>query len=202
MISRIRVDLFVEDRAHEEFLKPLLARIAKEENVGVDVRVRSARGGHGRAMAEFQLYQDLIEKTAAVWGHPDLMVVAIDGNCSTFTEKRKEIHDAAKPAFSRQLIAACPDPHVERWFVADPDSFHAVVGCRPAVGEKKCVRDYYKKVLSDAVRKAGYPVTLGGIEFAAELVAAMDLYKAGKNDHSFGAFVDDLRGKLRQTSHK
>ena len=47
------VDLFVEDRAHEEFLTPLLRRVANEESVEVQIRVRSARGGHARAVAEF-----------------------------------------------------------------------------------------------------------------------------------------------------
>jgi hypothetical protein len=190
------VDLFVEDRAHEEFLKPLLLRIAGEEKVAVEVRVRSARGGHARAIEEFRLFQRLIEKGAEAT--PDFDVVGIDGNCVTFAKKRDEIRDATGAAFQNRVTAACPDPHVERWYLADPDSFQAVVGHRPTVGKKKCVRDHYKGVLADAVRQAGYPPTLGGIEFAAELVADMDLYRAGRNDHSLRAFLDDLRAQLRQ----
>ena len=81
--------------------------------------------------------------------------------------------------------------------MADPESFQAVVGQRPTVGKKKCARDYYKDALAKAVRQAGHPPTLGGIEFARELVTGMDLYRAGKNDRSFKAFIDDLRGRLR-----
>lgn len=92
---------------------------------------------------------------------------------------------------------ACPDPHVERWYLADPESFKEVVGHQPTIGKKKCVRDYYKNALANAVRKAGHPATLGGIEFAQELVERMDLYRAGKNERSLKAFVDDLRGRLR-----
>ncbi len=190
------VDLFVEDRAHEEFLKPLLLRIAREEKVAVEVRVRSARGGHARAIEEFRLLQRLIQKGAEAV--PNLVVVGIDGNCVTFAKKRDEIRDATGAAFQNSVTAACPDPHVERWYLADPDSFQAVVGHRPAVGKKKCVRDDYKGVLANAVRQAGHPPTLGGIEFASELVAAMDIYRAGQNDHSLRAFVDDFRAKLRQ----
>ena len=40
-------------------------------------------------------------------------------------------------------------------------------------------------------------VGVGGIEFAQEIVAGMDLYRAGKNDRSLKAFLDDLRSKLR-----
>lgn len=200
MSEPVVVDLFVEDRAHEELLKPLLRRVADEETVAVEVRVRSGRGGHGRAIDEFRLYQTLIERGVAAGRPPDIVVVGIDGNCSTFVKKRREIKDAADATLSNRLVVACPDPHVERWYLADPDSFHAVVGSRPTVGRKKCVRDYYKGVLADAVREAGHPPTLGGIEFAAELANAMDLYRAGRKDHSLKAFVDDLRGNLRQVS--
>lgn len=59
------------------------------------------------------------------------------------------------------------------------------------------MRDYYKDALAKVVRKAGHPATLGGIEFAQELVERMDLYRAGRNERSLKAFVDDLRGRLR-----
>lgn len=199
MSRAIVVDIFVEDRAHEELLKPLLARIAAEEGVAVRPRVRSARGGHGRAVTEYELYQRLVRKGAAFAAMPDLVVVAIDGNCTTFAKKRSEIEGATNASFVDRLVVACPDPHVERWYLADPESFRTVVGQQPAVGRKKCERDHYKHILAKAVREAGHPPTLGGVEFASELVGAMDLYRAGKNDHSLGAFVDDLRGKLRQT---
>lgn len=196
MTEPVVVDLFVEDRAHEEFLKPLLERIAAEEGVKVEARIHAARGGHPRAIAEFRLYQRIAERRAH--GVPDLAVVAIDGNCASFAQRRREIHNAIAPVFEGKIVTACPDPHVERWYLADPDSFRAVVGYRPMVGKRKCVRDHYKRLLADAVRQGGYPLTLGGIEFAAELVEAMDLYRAARNDASLRAFVQDLRGRLRQ----
>ena len=45
-----------------------------------------------------------------------------------------------------------------------------VVGQRPVVGKKRCARDHDKRALAKAVRLAGHPATLGGIEFAPELV--------------------------------
>ncbi len=199
MSSRLLVDLFVEDRAHEALLGPLVRRIAREEAVDLEIRVRSARGGHARALQEFSVYQRLVHQGATE--SPDLLVVAIDGNCTTYAGRKKEIQGATQPAFRDRLIVACPDPHVERWFLADPDSFHQVVGHRPAVGRKKCVRDHYKQLLAKTIRAAGHPPTLGGIEFATELVAAMDLYRGGKADRSLKAFVDDLRGRLRGSGH-
>lgn len=200
MSEPVVVDLFVEDRAHEEFLKPLVKRVANEVTVKVKVRVRSARGGHARAMKEFRLFQQLIQKGSERL--PDFVIVGIDGNCVSYPMKRKEIHNATDEAFQNRVIAACPDPHVERWYLADPDSFQEVVGYRPKLDKKKCIRDHYKKVLADAVRQADHPPTLGGIEFAVELVAKMDLSRAAKNDYSLRAFLDDLRAQLRRAGSK
>jgi len=197
MSSPVAVDIFVEDRAHEAFLVPLLQRIAMEESISVLPRVRSARGGHGRAIDELKLYQVLATRGFAGTTHPELLVVGIDGNCSPFTKARQAIRNATQAPFSALLIVACPDPHVERWYLADPESFKAVVGRVPRVGKKKCARGYYKNVLANTVRQAGHPPTLGGIEFGRELVNQMDLYRAGKNDRSLRAFVDELRSRLR-----
>jgi len=197
MSSPVTVDIFVEDRAHAAFLLPMLRRIAEEEAVVVTPRVRSGLGGHGRAVTELKLYQDLVQKGAAGTTGPDVLIAGIDGNCSTFARAKKAIVAATHAPFSDRLVVACPDPHVERWYLADPESFKTVVGLRPTVGKKKCARDHYKRLLARAVQQAGHPPTLGGIEFAAELVRAMDLYRAGRSDRSLQAFVDDLRGKLR-----
>ena len=170
MSSPVTVDIFVEDRAHEAFLVPMLRRIAQEENVEVTPRVRSGRGGHGRAVTELKLYQDLMRKGAAGTTAPDLLIAGIDGNCSTFTKAKKAIEGATHDPFSDRLVVACPDLHVERWYLADPESFKDVVGHWPTVAKKKCARDYYKAALANVVRKAGHPATLGGIEFAQELV--------------------------------
>ena len=196
MSSRVLViDLFVEDSAHAEFLKPMLNRVADEEGVEVRTRVISARGGHGRAIKEFEYYQHTKDKLEREPG--DLVVVAIDGNCSTFAKVREEILKSTIPALIDQLVVACPDPHVERWYLADPKSFEVVVGYRPRITPDKCERDHYKHLLSEAIRKAGHPAPLGGIEFAPELVEEMDLYKAGKSNSSLKAFLDDLRAKLK-----
>jgi hypothetical protein len=200
MSEAVSVDVFVEDRAHEAFLIPLVNRIAEQEGITVTVRVRSARGGHARAVEELRLYERLVLKGGVAAAAPDLLVVGIDGNCSSFAAKRAEIAAAVEAPFSDRLVVAAPDPHIERWYLADPQVFQAVVGQHPGLGEPKCIRDHYKQLLSEAIRKAGHPPTLGGIEFAAELVAQMDLYRAGKNDRSLKAFVDDLRGRLKTFS--
>lgn len=198
MSKAIVADLFVEDRAHEEFLKPLINRVAAEEGIPLTLRLRCARGGHGRVLEELRFYLRLLDRRALRGELPDLLVVATDGNCAKFAARRAEVRGVVTGPLADRLIAGCPDPHVERWYLADPDSFELVVGYRPQHFRRKCERGYDKRVLAEAVRGGGNPPTLGGIEFAAELVASMDLYRAGRNDRSLRAFLDDLRAKLRR----
>ena len=191
------VDVFVEDRAHEELLRPLLARVAAEEGCAAKPRIRCARGGSSRAIDEMRFTQDLIASATMGIAMPDVFLVGIDGNCTTSAKKRGEIRQRSRVEFRDRLVIACPDPHVERWYMADPDSFHTVVGARPVVGKDKCQRNHYVQLLSTTVAAAGHPQTLGGIEWARDLVGGMDLYRAAKNDAALGHFLDDLRSKLR-----
>ena len=154
------------------------------------------RGGHGRAITELKTYQHGFEK--GIGGSlPDLVVTAIDGNCSSFVESQKSIQGALLGPFAELTVKATPDPHIERWYLADLEAFQQVVGITPQFEQGKCERDYYKKVLANAVEEAGHPPTLGGIEFARELAEAIDYYRAGKADKSFKHFLDELRVRFR-----
>jgi hypothetical protein len=195
-MGSLQAELFVEDRAHEEFCKAIVYRLCREENRRVTLIVRSARGGHGRALTEFSLYQRALEK--GLLHVPGMLIVAIDANCQRFAAMRQEISARIIPNLRDCTAIACPDPHVERWYMADSLSFATVVGVSPKVGRKKCARGYYKKALVDTVRQAGHIPTLGGIEFARELVEDMDLYRAAKNDHALRAFIDETRAIIRR----
>lgn len=197
MSNPLRVDLFVEDIAHEKLLAGLVRRAAREEGTIARCQIRSARGGHAKALGEFRLHQRLLAE-GTISGVPDLLVVAIDSNCSTFTATRSEIEKATRDEFKHLTVAACPDPHIERWYMADPNSFNEIVGHRPALGQSKCERGYYKHILHTAVQAGGHPAMLGGIEFAQDLVEVMDLYRAGRGNPSLKAFLDDLRPALRR----
>lgn len=197
MSDPLVIDLFAEDRAHEEWLRPLIERVTREAAVEARIRVRAARGGHGRALAELDLYQRTVSKGLG-GAPPDLLVVGIDANCKSFAETQSAVGKALREPLVSCAILATPDPHVERWFLADLEAFHRVVGITPAVEAKKCEREYYKNVLAKAIENAGHPPTLGGIEFARELVEALDYYRAGKADNSFKHFLDALRARVKQ----
>ncbi len=196
-MNRPVLDLFVEDRAHEEFLKAMLNRIAQKEGKAVIVRVRSARGGHGRVLTELSVYQKSVLKAPSEMKMPDLLFIAIDANCKRLNKARKEIQAKIETPFNDRAIIACPYPHIERWYLADPDTFFKVVGVRPKVGKRKCDRNRYKMILSKAIKDAGHPPTLGGVEFARELVDAMDLYRAGKAENSLKLFLSDTTNRIK-----
>jgi hypothetical protein len=197
MSNPLTVDLFAEDRAHEQFLRAMLNRIAVEQERNLTVRVRSARGGHPRVLAELALYQTSVLKAPENLSMPDLVCVAIDANCKRWSRARRDIEKTIRSQFAHRAIIACPDPHIERWYLADPESFAQVVGVRPRVGTRKCERDRYKSILSKAIVDAGHPATLGGIEFAQELVAAMDVFRAGKAEASLKHFLDEAVASIK-----
>lgn len=80
-MSRFAIDLFAEDRAHEEFLKALLLRLGREERRSIRVQVRSARGARPAVDRELRLYRKAVE--CFTLPLPELLVVGMDANCST-----------------------------------------------------------------------------------------------------------------------
>lgn len=200
MSRHLFVILIAEDHAHEIFLKPMLRRLAEENATAIRIRVVSARGGHGVALQEYRTYQTTRSVLFPDDPVPDLVVVAIDGNCSTFAATRKTIEDATDTTLSDRLVAACPDPHIERWFLADPPTLKNLLGRAPVLGSEKCERHHYKKILDDTLRDSLYPeVRYDDLEFAPRVVAEMDLHRAGRNDHSLRAFVRRAREVIRGT---
>jgi hypothetical protein len=192
----LEIDLFAEDRAHEQFLRPLIERMVREHGRHATIRVRSARGGHGRAIEELKLYQKALIGGAIVDPMPAIIVVAIDANCRRFSQARDEVRSALSDHFRSSVVIACPDPHIERWYLADLKSFKSVVGVTPTLGHKKCKRDVYKQLLAKVVVDAGHPPTLGGLEFARELAMNLDYYRAQRSEQSLKHFLRDLRAML------
>ncbi len=196
-MNSTQIDLFVEDRTHEEFIARLLERLARQQQRRINCKVCSARGGHSKVLEELSLYQTAVLKGVSGLVLPELLVVAIDANCQSFKSARRAISEKLEPEFRDRTIIACPDPHIERWYLADLTSFTKVVGTRPQIGQKQCERDLYKATLADAIIKAGHPPTLSGIEFARELVEEMDLYRAGEHVRSLKHFLDEVRARLK-----
>jgi hypothetical protein len=193
MADTLKIDLFAEDRAHEAFLDPLIRRLLRDDDVETVIRHRSPLGGHGKMLTELEAFQKIIQGRQPGFEVPDILVVARDANCQPFSHARQGVNDLIDQNVFPAIAIACPDPHIERWFLADPPSFHRVIGAESRGGRRKCERDLYKRKLAEAIRRGGNPPTLGGIEFATEIVEEMDLYRAGRNEPSLQHFISDFR---------
>lgn len=204
MSDRPRIDLFCEDRAHEELLKHLLHRLCGEEGLAEPrIETRSARGGHGRALDELGKYQLVVEKQGLAV--PDLLVVAIDAHCTPYADMVQRIDSRIEHRLFPHRAIACPDPHIERWYMADGEAFREVIGASVPALEPRCGKEHrgeLKKVLVQAIRQAGHPVLLSGVEFAAELAAVIDPFRVGRTDSAFRHFLDDVVGALRRLSDR
>ena len=91
------------------------------------------------------------------------------------------------------MVLAIPDPHIERWLLLDGAAFKTVFGIGCDAPDQKCDRGRYKQRLIEAVHAAGTTPLLGGIEYAEDIVMAMDIDRASRLDRSFKRFVEDLR---------
>lgn len=189
-----RLALLGEDAAHENIGRALISRCAAEEDVAVSLTVLSARFGIPRLRVELRAFQAVLARAGGV---PDLLVVLVDANDVGFSARRREVEDQLDMSLLPAAVVGVPDPYVERWMLADPDSFASLFGVRPEVGRAR-TRSAWKRRLVSALEDAGQIVTQGGAEFADEVVEAMDLYRAGRHAPSLDAFVADLRAALRR----
>jgi hypothetical protein len=198
MVDRPRVDLYCEDSGHEQFARALLKRLSAELGLRPTINTPSGRGGHGQAITEFKAWQRAVTKGHIGHEIPDLLVLLIDSNCSGWAQVRRDVEQAIDPATFPHCAIGCPDPHVERWCLADPEAVQEVLGVQPPPDPGKCERRLYKQLLRQTILQADQPILTSEMEYAPDLVSAMDLFRAGKNQPSLKQFVDGIRSALQQ----
>lgn len=201
MPEPLTVGYFLEDYAQRDFITSLVERVARDLGIEVAHDVRNATGGKGRAVSELRSY--LRDARGGRVQEQPILVVAIDGNCTSFQARRKEIEQTGEQTGYRgTLVCAVPDPHIERWYLADAEGFKsAIEGSRPPeLPAHKCERGLYKQALRDAFRDADIIPQLGGAEYAREIVSQMDFFRAGKEDAALKHFLDELRMALQPFS--
>ena len=196
----IRIGYFLEDIGQQSFIEALVERVAEEHGVAswnLYPEVRNATGGRGKVMDELRRFlRDVAREAQRPF---DLLIVAIDGNCHGFQERRNEILAVAKQtSYPGPTVCAVPDPHIERWYLADTDALCQVLDITHVASAPsyKCERARYKKALRDTIRQAGVIAPLGGAEYGADVAQSIDLYVVGKTDAGFKHFLDALREGL------
>lgn len=189
------IAVFVEDFAHEQVLNTLIRRLAHETGQPVTLIWGNTRNGHGAVVRELkQFLRDLQRGRGAF---PDLLIVATDGNCMGYVARRNEIAKLTDRIPAR-AICAIPDPHIERWLLADSAAFKTVLGVGCDAPDQKCDRDRYKRLLVQEIRNSGVFPSLGGIEYAEAIVSAMEIDRAAAADASLGRFVTEFRNVLKE----
>lgn len=187
------ITLFCEDSFHERFIGALLQRFQEEQRVFVNPRFLSSRGGLPHMHSEFKiLLRDLATDRQSP---PDALIVVADANCQGYNERRSLMEGVVThfPQFQQLVSYAIPDPHIERWMLADAQAFQTVFdrGCTvPAV---KCAKGEYKRLLRDEIRQSGIEAPLGGEEYAEDIVRAMNLAQVEAREPSLRLFLRDLR---------
>jgi len=190
--------LFCEDSFHEAFVRPLVRRVAQEAEISVQCKVRTARGGLARMAGELEQFLRDVEMMRETL--PDALIIVADGNCKKPAGRRKEFSDLEIVSrLGDQVVYAIPDPHIERWMLVDPQAFKSVFGkgCDP-LPAIKCLRGEYKKILREQFRNADFMPALGGREYAAEIVEAMDLDRSSRKDDSFSNCVKVFRSLMNR----
>lgn len=190
-----KINFFVEDAYHREFLGALVQRLATLYKVQIEMNFVSAHGGHGRVL--YELRQHMLDLQRNKKSSSDLFIVATDGNCKGYIGRRQEIDKAIKD-FSGVLIYAIPDPHIERWLLLDSSAFKTVLGKGCSAPVQKCQRDLYKRLLGDAIRHAAGNTTFSSIEYVADLVNAMNLDYLERAEESLGRLLKDLRRMFQE----
>ncbi len=203
MSEALEIGYFLEDIGHASFISALVERVANDLQMPVHHYVHNATGGKGCVMTELRHYlSDASRGRVTVY---PILVVAIDGNCSTYQGKMREILGIrARTGYPGVLVCAIPDPHIECWYLADLQAFRrAVPGSHPKVlSSVKRERDHYKKALLDAFATAGFRPQLGGAEYAKDIVSHMVLQRAAQNDPALNRFLRDLNSALKQYAHR
>ena len=167
--------------------------MADEFGIAVTFKIRNAAGGAPRMLRELGSF--LSQYGKAGYAPYDLLVVVQDTDCKGENAIKNGVTRIIERAgYPGKTIVAAPDPHIEVWYLADPVALQTVSdsGRLVPIPSGECKKDIYKRLLLDQFPNK----PLGGIESAASIVAAMNLYRAGTNVRSLRNFIQELRGAL------
>lgn len=187
------IGLFLEDVAQEKFVTSIVEKVADESGIVVTFDIRNASGGAPKVLSELRRFLRQCKK--AGYAEYDLLIVVQDTDCKGEGAVKNGVNSTLEKAgYLGETIVAAPDPHIEIWYLADPNAVQTVSGSDrlAPIPSGECDKDIYKKGLRNEFQDN----PLGGTESAASIVAAMNLHQAGRNVGSLGNFVQEIRSAL------
>ncbi len=186
----IRIGYFLEDRRHEDFIKSLVQRVARENVIDIESTVYSNTGG-SRVLVNLEGFfksKQIIQE--------DIFIVAVDGNCKGSAERERELLQRIPTEHQTRIVYCVPDPHIERWYLLDLQALGDATGLhininQPSYNKNK---DYYKSLLGEHVKQAGS--LFGGMEYGDDIARHVNFQQLRRVDPGFGRFIDDLKRRL------
>ena len=125
----------------------------------------------------------------------EILVVVEDTDCRGESVVRRELNDIVeRTGYIGKTIIASPAPHVECWYLADPVALQRITQSPQlsAIPSGDCEKDLYKRQLAEQFSGS----LMDGIEYAEDIASEMDVFQAGRNVTSLGAFLQELRSAL------
>ena len=197
----LRIVYFLEDNAHEQFIPPLVERLAGELGVA-HRRIPITASGYSRGSRVLEHFRRFLRDSANRL-NADLLVVCADDDCVGFTAKHKQFQDEVdKSPLPVPILYAIPQPYIEYWYLADKPALCKALDISSisiTVPKGKCDRTIYKNLLEKACAEAGFEST--GIEYGKDLVTALSLQRAMKH-HPAKTFIEEARQALHQAWQK
>jgi len=197
-VAKFTVIFFLEDGAQEALIPHLVERLISEESKNPDDYCLRVLLSRRRFYSAYKDFIKQVKKRASL--DADVLIVGSDGNCNGFAKRRSQLLEVKGTMPYPQVIAAIPDPHIERWYLLDNQALAkaADVPVQAIPPSAKCDKSHYKKLLKDAFAKQGLFPPLGGAEYGPRVAKFMDLYLAGTLDHALRDFIDQVRAWLKQ----
>ena len=189
----MKIGLFLEDIGHQAFITGLIQKAAGQVKPGavIEFDVRNAAGGKPRMEASFREYVgDYLKSGYAGY---DLVIAAQDTDCRGVPATRNALLHYAQ-GYGSPMVIAAPDPCIEAWYLADQHAIREVAqaASTPPI-PSGCDCAALKTQIRRLFREGGVDSLLGGAEYAADIIAAMNLTRARRNVASLHIFLNDLR---------
>ena len=125
----------------------------------------------------------------------DVLVIVEDTDCRGESLVRRELDEVVeRTGYIGKTIIASPAPHIECWYLADPVALQRITQSPQlsSIPTGDCEKDLYKHQLAEQFSGS----LMDGIEYAEDIVSAMDMFQAGRNVRSLGSFLQELRSAL------